>query len=262
MKKLWRFSLSVSVIVLLAMVMSSCQLPFLGEKPPCGQSVLKIGETTYQIKEVKTRSDGSLNISSKTSGVAYWIDQTQTNYVFALSPTSENLALQNENPSDAKLTWSNCNSSSYILFTPQVGVPDVTTLLDQSFSGITIFVQGNNGFVIHGELAGEEIQTFNTPDPSSIQAEISLLETIPSADKTTLTVKVSIANYGQDSIALTPNDVSLSLRDSVAAAITSEPALPKEIASGTTETFSFTFSYPPESGATLKVLSVEYELEY
>ena len=252
----------IPLVVSLTILITACDFPGFGQKPPCGQSVLQIGEVIYQIKETKTKSDGSLKISSDTPDIAYWVNQTDTNHVFALSPTSENLALQNTNPDEAIVTWANCNSSTYTLSAPEAGVPNISTLLDQSFSGITILVQnGNAGFVIHGEFMSEEIQAFNTPDPSSIQAEISLLETIPSADKTTIQVSVSILNNGQTDITLTPNDVSLLIRDSIVMLLNSNPPLPKEIAVGVTETFSFTFTYPTVPGATLKVFSVEYELD-
>jgi hypothetical protein len=250
------------VLVTLAILIASCDFRGFRQKPPCGQSVLKIGETTYTIKETKTTSDGSVKVPANQPDIAYWVNQTEVNHVFVLSPTPENLALQNTQPQEATVTWENCNSSTYTLSAPQAGVPGMTSLLDQSFSGITIFIQDdNNGFVIRGEFIGEEIQTFDTPDPSAIQAEISLLETVPSTDKKTLKVSVSIANYGQSAIALTADEVSLLVSGSAAAPLASEPALPKEIASGATETFAFTFAYPNTPGATLKVFSAEYELE-
>jgi len=247
-------------LLILALVLSSCNIPFSGEKPPCGKSTLQIGDVVYQIKETKTKSDGSLKTPSNTPDIAYWVNQTETNHVFALSPTSENRALQNANPEQAVVTWANCNSSTYVLSAPQAGVPDMNALLDQSISGITIFVQ--DSFVMHGEFIGEEIQVFDTPDPSEILAEISLLETTASADKTTISVKVSIANVGQSAITLTPNDVSLLVNNNSSPPTTSNPILPKEIASGATETFSFTFTHPNIPGATLKIFSAEYELEY
>jgi hypothetical protein len=255
-----RFALLLTTLTLFT---ASCQFPSFGEKTPCGQSTLQIGQTIYQIKETKTKSDGSLKISSNTPDIAYWVNQTDTNQVFALSPASKNLALQNTNPDKAVVTWANCNSSTYTLSAPQTGLPDMNTLLDQSFSGITIFVQnGNDGFVIHGELMGEEIQAFNTPDPSSIQAEISLLETTTSADGKTIRVEVSILNNGQAPITLSISDVSLTPENATAVALeASEPALPKEIKVGATETIYLTFPRPATPTATLKIFSIEYELD-
>jgi len=256
--------LIVALMVCVVLIgITACQFPSFGEKPPCGESILQIGETTYQIKETKAKSDGSLKISANTPNIAYWVNQTDTNQVFALSPTTENLALQNKNPDKAIVTWANCNSSSYTLSAPQAGVPDMNTLLDQSFSGITIFVQnGNDGFVIHGEFVGEEIQAFDTPDPSSIQAEISLLGTTTSADGKTIRVEVSILNNGQSAITLSASDVSLTPENATAVALeTSEPALPKEIKVGATETIYLTFPRPSTPTATLKIFSAEYELD-
>lgn len=248
--------------IILIIFTTSCQFLGFGDEPPCGESILQIEERTYQIKNIETKSDGSIKVPANKPDVAYWVNQTEVNYVFALSPTSENLALQNTKPEQATVTWANCNSSAYVLSAPQIGMPDMNTLLDQSFSGITIFVQSDKGgFVIKGEFTGEEIQSFDTPDPASLLAEISLLEVIPSDDKTTITIKVSITNYGQNSITLTTDSVALILNDSPAGPLSSEPSLPREIASGGTETFAFTFAYPSAPGATLKIFSAEYEVE-
>jgi hypothetical protein len=253
----------VALLTVLTLFTASCQFPSFGKKPPCGQSILQIGDVTYQIKETKTKSDGSLKISSNTPDIAYWVNQTDTNQVFALSPTTENLALQNTTPDKAVVTWANCNSSTYTLSAPQTGLPDMNTLLDQSVSGITILVQnGNTGFVIHGEFMGEEIQAFDTPDPSSIQAEISLLETTTSTDGKTIRVQVSILNNGQAPITLSASDVSLTPENATAVALeTSEPALPKEIKVGATETLYLTFPRPTTPSATVKIFSAEYELD-
>jgi len=257
------FTYLIPLLVILTILITSCDFPGFGRKPPCGQSVLQIGEVIYQIKETKTKSDGSLKISSDTPDIAYWVNQTDTNLVFALSPIPENLALQNTNPDEAIVTWANCNSSTYILSVPQAGLPDMKTLLDQSFSGITIFVQNDNdGFVIHGEFIGEEIQAFDTPDPSSIQAEISLLETTTSADGKTIRVEVSILNNGQLPITLSTSDLSLTPENATVIALeSSEPILPKEIKTGATETIYLTFLRPSTPTATLKIFSVEYELD-
>lgn len=253
----------VSLLTVLTLFTASCQFPSFGEQPPCGESTLQIGDAKYQIKETNTKSDGFLKIPSNTPDIAYWVNQTETNQVFALSPTSENLALQNKNPEKAIVTWENCNSSTYTLSAPQTGLPDMNTLLDQSFSGITIFVQNSNdGFVIHGEFMGEEIQAFDTPDPSSIQAEISLLETTTSTDGKTIRVEVSILNSGQSPITLSTSDISLTPENATALALeTSEPALPKEIKVGATETIYLTFIRPATPTATLKIFSAEYELD-
>ena len=198
---------------------------------------------------------------------AFWIDGTNTHYVFGLSPTENNLALVSslKNGDTATITWDNCNSTTYKLSAAQSGVPDNSVLLDQAASGITIFIQPSSalaGFVIDGELAEETINAFNTPDPSEIQAEISLLETTTSDDGQTIRVSISILNYGQSAITLSTIDVALTPQDTAPLVmINSEPTLPVEIAPGATEEIHFTFPRPSFQLATIKVFSVEYELE-
>src|SRR4030095_7825890 len=132
LKKIYRLYI---VFILFALGVTACRF---GEKPPCDQSVLKIGTNTYQIKSIETKKDGTLKIPSDTPDKAYWVDKTEINYVFALSPTENNLALQNSLQMDesASITWENCNTVTFKLSAPQVGVPDRSSLLDQSTSGI------------------------------------------------------------------------------------------------------------------------------
>jgi len=254
------------VFMLFAILVTSCQFLGFGEKPPCDQSVLKIGESTYQIKSIETKKDGTLKIPSNTPDKAYWVDNTETNYVFALSPTENNLAFQNSLQADesASITWENCNTVTFKLSAPQADMPDHSILMDQSTSGITIFVQQEaaKGFVIKGELADETIKTFNTPDASQVQAEISLLETTTSEDGQTIRIEISILNYGEVSFILTSNDISLTPENASALTVTgAEPSLPHEIKPGETSTIYLTFSRPSSQTATLKILAAEYEIE-
>src|SRR5207247_902564 len=125
---------------------------------------------------------------------------------------ANNLALETSLKAgdQATITLDNCNSTKYSLSVPQPGVPNNSTLLDQSTSKITVFVQPDSstaGFVVTGELLGETITTFNTLDISQIQAEVSLLETTTSADGKTISVGISILNNGQTPITLSTSDV-------------------------------------------------------
>ncbi|HLO32763.1 MAG TPA: hypothetical protein VK249_26700 [Anaerolineales bacterium] len=235
--------------------------------PDCGHPILLLGSSTFQIETIQPAADGSLSVPSDRSGVAYWVTGTNTNYMFVLGPTLENLAIMPTITigTPAKVTWSNCNSTTYSLSAPQPGTLNGSTLPDQSADGITIFFETDGsgaGFVFKGELAEEQISTINTPSASEIQAEISLLETTTSTDGTTIRVGVSIHNYGASPFTLSSTDVSLTSPDGTALAITSrEPALPKEIGAGATETIYFTFPHPSSPTVTLKIFEVEYELE-
>lgn len=220
--------------------------------PPCGQSQLEINGQIYPIETIRPKQDGSIKVPNKP-GAAYWVDGTTSNYVFYINDAVSTSG------GAAKITWANCNATAYILYQPEPGLPDNVALLDQSTSEITIIVQ--NKMVIKGGLIGEELNVIPTPDPAEMLAEISLLETTTAADKTTISVQVSIVNYGQSAITLTLNDVALLAENAPTAFPGSEPALPKEIAPGVTENFTFTFARPNTPTATLKIFSAEYELE-
>ena len=237
--------------------------------PDCGSPTLVLGTATFQIQNITPAPDGSLAVPPDTSGIAYWVEGTDTNYVFVLSPTPDNLALMSTITvgSTAEATWQNCNSTTYGLSAPQQGSLNASISPDQSIDGITIFFQTDGsgaGFVFNGELTEEQISTINTPDlgGSDIQAEISLLETTTSADGTTIRVGVSILNYGTAAFTLSARDVSLMQQDGTPLVMArSEPPLPKEVGAGSTETIYFTFPRPASPTAILKILTIEYDIE-
>ena len=237
--------------------------------PDCGAPTLVLGTATFQIQNITPAPDGSLTVPSDTSGIAYWVEGTNTNYVFVFSPTPDNLAIMSTITvgSTAKATWQNCNSTTYSLSAPQEGSLNVSTSPDQSVDGITVFFQtdvSGAGFVFNGEFTEEQISTIPTAASgvSEIQAEISLLETTTSADETTIRVGISIQNYGTSSFALSANEISLTQQDGTPLVMaSSEPPLPKEIGAGATETIYFTFPRPSSPIATLKIFDIEYDLE-
>src|SRR5919108_1063832 len=58
--------------------------------PDCGSPTLVLSTSTFQIQNITPAPDGSLAVPSDTSGIAYWVEGTNTNYVFVLSPTPDN----------------------------------------------------------------------------------------------------------------------------------------------------------------------------
>jgi len=272
-------------VMLFFSILSGCQLLQNGLQPPptatetpfvatllvpttdCGSSTLLLGSSAFQIETLQPGADGTLAVPSDKSGIAYWVEGTNSNYTFVLSPTPENLATMSTLTagSTAKVTWSDCNSTSYSLAAPQQGSFNSAALPDQSVDGITVFFQtdpSGASFVFTGELTEEQISTFNTPVPGDIQAEISLLETTTSPDGGSIRVGVSIQNYGTAAVALSGTDVTLTQPDGTPVGmLSSEPPLPKEIAPGTTETIYFFFYRPASPTATLKLFTVEYDLE-
>jgi hypothetical protein len=101
-----------------------------------------------------------------------------------------------------------------------------------------------------------------TPDYSEVLAEIGVLDTSLSLFGTSLRIEVSIYNFGKIPIPLSERDVTLTQPDSTALALkSSKPRLPKEIQPGETKTFEFSFEPPSSPTATVKILTVEYDIE-
>lgn len=101
------------------------------------------------------------------------------------------------------------------------------------------------------------------PPPSGdVLAEITLLDTSASPDGTGIRVGVSIYNYGSSAFTLSASDVALTPEGAAPLAlIKSEPALPRAIGAGGTETITFTFPRPPSPTATFRIFTVEYDIE-
>jgi hypothetical protein len=233
----------------------------------CSPPTLTLGATTFEIENVTRAADGSLNLPPGTSGRAYWVEGTNTNYVFVLPPLPENLAVMSTltDGTATAVTWSNCDSTTYSLSAPQQSSLNVSTASDQSMQGITVFIEtdpSGTGFAFTGALTGQEITTFNTPSPNEVQAEIGLLEMVTSTDRKTVTVVVSIQNYGASAITVTANVIALTQPNGAALVLeSSRPRLPEGIRPGDTKSFDLTFPRPTSPTATLKIFTVEYDIE-
>ena len=235
----------------------------------CSPPTLVLGATSYQIENVTLSADGTISVPPDVNGTAYWVEGTGLQYIFMLSPTVENLNLLTSLPEgiSATASWSNCNSTTFTLSAPQPGDLEITYLPEQSAASILIFLQldpTGEGFMVSGEMTGEQISTFNTPDVSrdEVQAEIGLVETEASADGNSIQLTISIYNFGGTILPLAASDVSLIPSGAEPLVMSaSEPALPREIAPAVTETFTFTFPRPATPTATLRVFTVEYDIE-
>jgi hypothetical protein len=236
--------------------------------PDCGSPTLVVGTTAFQIQNTSPAADGTVSVPPNVNNVAYWVEGTDQHYTFLLSPTQENISLLSSLPegTTAKATWTNCNSVTFTLSAPQPVTLSTISRPDSSTTSMVLFVQtdaSGNGLVTSGGTTEEVISTFNTPDASQgPQAEVGLLETTASSDGTMIQVKVSVYNFGTTPFALTTNDISLTPTGGTPLAmVTSKPFLPNEIAPGKTEEFIFSFPRPTTPAATLKVFTVEYDVE-
>jgi hypothetical protein len=238
----------------------------------CGEPTLVLGTVNYLIESLARGVDGSISAPPATPGVAYWIEGTDPNYVLVISPAQDNmLGLAELKEGDqATITWANCNSTVYALAAPMQAAQDDSALIDQldpTAPGISIIVQSsppNAGMLVKGDPVEEQFLSIPMPQRgnSEIQAEISLLETSTSPDGSTIQVGVSIMNYGQAAFTLSESDVSLTPENSASQApFSAEPALPRKIKPGASETIYFTFPRPASTTAVFKVFSAEYVLE-
>lgn len=264
-----RALLSGMAVVAVVAVLSACQAAPPTATPPCVEPTLTLGTTKFVIKPLARAADGSIAVPSDTPGIAYQIEGTQPNTVLALSPTAANTALQAaiKDGDKATIIQANCNSTTFSLSVPQPAPSNSSTLLTQPASGLVILVQASPsaaGFVVTGELSEEILQAIDTPQPgpSGRQAEVSLLDTTTSTDKTTIRVGVSILNTGTAPFSLTTDNIALTpVNGTPAVPISAEPSLPHDFQPGKTETIYFTFPRPSTNNAVIKIIDVEFDLE-
>ena len=272
----------------------------------CGSPTLVLGTTTFQIQNLAPSADGSLSVPADTSGIAYWIQVSNANPVFVLSPTLQNIAAMSSISvgSAAKVTWADCSSVTYSLSAPQAGSLDGSAFAGQP-TEITVFfptASSDSGFVFKGKQITEPALALNpptpvventlpaaenttvplivpsataesiiptstssipTPDYNEALAEIGVLDTSSSGlFGTNLKIEISVYNFGTLPFTLSESNVTLTQPDGKSLALkSSNPELPEEIQPGETKTIELNFEMPSSPTATLKILTVEYDIE-
>ncbi len=233
----------------------------------CAAPSLLLGTVTYQVQNTQLNADGSVSVPPDSNGTIYWIEGTDLEYLFMLSPTIENLNLLTSLPegSSATVTWADCSSMTFTLSAPQPGDFGITYLPEQSSASILIFLQldpTGEGFMVAGSLAEEVISVLNTPAPdeSGVLAEIGLLDVI--SDGSSLTLTVSVYNFGSEPFTLSTENVALTPAGGLPLEMArSSPPLPETVQAAETKTFTFSFPRPATPTSTLKVFTVEYDVE-
>jgi len=207
-------------------------------------------------------------VPEDTPDMAYWINDLELNRVFALSPTQDNLDLLGavQGGEVAIITWESCNTATYSLFTQRVGVPDDKVFQDRTVLGIIIYVPAtpqSAGRTVEGVISSETVTTPPTSVPSSsaVTAEISFLEISTSQDRKTIQVVISIMNNGSEPITISEGDILLTPVGATPLALSrSDPSLPQEILTAESRTFSLVFPRPGTATATLKIFTLEFDL--
>ncbi len=264
-----RYIIAAAFLLLLAVIavvlFSTPRRPAL----PCNASTLQIGETRLLIQTLAHKAGEALSVPPSKPNVAFWVEGTNAHYVFGLSPTGQNIALDEKFAvgDPIKIQWGDCSSDEYVVSALSKDVPQEAALLDQSHGGISVFVPKTasaGGWLVEGRRP--EMLTPQAAEPTdanAIQAEISFLEQSVSTDGKTLTLKISIKNTGAKVIHVTQNEISLTAADGAPAApVTIEPALSSDIQPGQSQTLMLTFPKPAGNVATFKLLDFSVDLYY
>ncbi|HSV85415.1 MAG TPA: hypothetical protein VLH85_02500, partial [Levilinea sp.] len=209
--------ITTAVIALVVLRVGLPQPPPVLELPPieCEASRLVIGSQEFDFQAVARAEDGSFAIpAAAAADVAYWVAGSEQSPLFYLSPTAENRTLLASlvEGVPVKVTWENCNTTSFTLFPADLETNDPAQIAAGLEAGLAIAVQDESAgqaWVARSDFQGEELFVISTPDPDEILAEIGLLEVSTSEDQTSITIRISIYNAGQTAFTLAPEDVAL-----------------------------------------------------
>jgi hypothetical protein len=237
--------------------------------PPCGQPVLTLGAAKFRVETLARAADGSLAVPPDKPGVAYWVEGTNAHYVFALSPTAGNLALNGslERGDAAKIAWGDCSTEDFVVTAIASGKPDLAKLFDQSAGGLSVAIlpaAAEQSLLI---TAGRPpVQGAATPEPTEVNAlnaELSFLSQQTSADGKSLVMNIALKNKDSKPLTVTAKDISLGVENAAPAApLSVEPSLPQTIAAGASQTFLITFPKPAGNTAVFKLLSFSTDIYF
>jgi hypothetical protein len=233
------------------------------------QPTLILGASKFRIESVARAADGSVAVPADASEVAFWIQGTSANYVFALSPTSTNLGLKTKLKAGdpTKIVWGDCSTEEYVIKKIESGTPNIAKLLEPSAARVSVFIQSTGtveGFVVQAGRPEPQVQA--TPAPTeepAVDAELAFLETKVSADGKTLTMSIAVKNTGHKAFALTAKDISLTVGNAAPLAPQSvEPGLPQEIAPGASMNLRIIFPKPAGNTAVFKLLDFSADIYF
>jgi hypothetical protein len=236
--------------------------------PLCEDLTLQAGSASWQIESVERAADGSVNVPDDTAGIAYWVRDPGAVYLFAISPTQGNLDIFTnlQAGEQAILTSKDCDGVKYVLSAPQPGDPVQEISVDQSASGMIIYIPGSSaglGEFIQGELVGVSIGSLAEarPAPADAKVDISLLSIYTPTDGIHLQVVVSILNTGTTPITVSDRDFILAPTNAPPLGlIQSYPSLPTKISPDEVITFNLVFQRPSTLTATLHIFSQQFDL--
>ncbi len=228
--------------------------------PPCIEPILTLGTTTFHVKTIPNSLNGFPLIPQDTPESAYLVEGTTINYVFGLSPTANNAALNTvlKAGDPMVINWGDCSIDGYVVSSIDMVQPNDPSIFEQSSGGITVYVQtGATNLVIHGaHPIIEPAQTAAAEPTSQFQIEVAFADQTPS-DPQTVKIALTITNRGNQPITLNSTDISLTAENNQEAfPLVVEPALPQQIDPGNSLQIVVTFPKPPANSALLRILNL------
>jgi hypothetical protein len=259
------------VIILLGFLLLQGGFEFLASATPtrvvptpiCIEPTLTLGATTFHVKSIPGDLSSYPSIPQDTPDAAYWLEGTTINYVFALSPTNNNLVLNTTlNAGDpVVINWADCSKDEYVVKSIDTVAPGDLNIFDQTTGGVTVYVRtDSSSLVIRGEHP--IIQSAETPlatDANAIQIDIQFSDLTP-PDNTSVKIGLNITNKGTQTVTLTNNDISLTAENGPQVfPLAVEPALPLEIQPGGNVSIAVTFPKPQANSAVLRILDATFD---
>ena len=230
--------------------------------PGCVEPKLALGSSVYRIKPVKVAAGGSVVVPQDVPDAAYWVEGTNTHYVFGLSAAPDNLGLESSLSAGdpVTITWADCMTDTYAIESVGRRVVVPATLADQSTGGVTVFVEDGGasaGLVVQAVRPVARVEETAAPAPEGeVQADMAFGETTVSADGNAVTMSVTITNTGSAPLAITLADIWLTPENGQEEApLSVQPALPQDIAPQAGLTLQVTFPHPHTTIATLRILT-------
>lgn len=240
---------------------------------PCIEPSLVTVGAVFRIQGQPLAEDGGLPDAPQDPAVAFWIEGSTPNYLMLVNPTPENqqalAALQAGMP--VRVIWADCTRDEYVVFSVEERPDFSPAQLDQSRGGITIFLPleaSGRGLVVTSGIviAPTETPLPGAPDaaaPEGLQADISFLETSPSADGKTLRLVIEVKNVGSSPLSLKPDDFSLAPDGAPdQPPLSTDPALPLEIAPGEMRQLTLDFPQPAGNATVFRVQDFTVEIYY
>lgn len=259
------------ILIILAIETTSCQALFPeshitpAPSPQCLKPFLTVGSSNFDIQSVTRQANSFPEIPKGKKDIAYWVEGTTVNFVFGLSPTDENLNLNDvlKTGDPIVINWADCTNEQYVLKSMETVQAGDASLFDQSAGGVTILVgvdPSSPGLVIRGERP--IVESAETPVPTSenaVQIDLEISE-FSQPDEQTVQFRIIITNQGKQAITLTKDDISLRVEGSPEVPPqTVEPVLPQELQPGDKLPLTLTFPKPGANSAVLRIFDVTFE---